>query len=64
MKNTYYDSFIDSWTKQLEMHDLAVSVMEESDQHYHRVRKSMKNHRKRILWNITRAKNLKKAGRV
>jgi hypothetical protein len=54
----FHQEFIDSWTRQLELFDLAFG----STFGYNaKVSKTLRNRRSRILWNITRATNLKKA---
>jgi tRNA nucleotidyltransferase/poly(A) polymerase len=51
--------FIDSWTQELQRHDFTVDALYDTPD-FKKLEKAFKNKRKRILWNITRAKNLKK----
>ena len=59
-QRNFHQGFIDSWTRQLDLHDFAVQAMSDTPE-YKRVKKAFDNKRKRILWNITRATNLKKS---
>lgn len=59
MKLSIHQEFEKSWRESLAQHDLFVNTAKK-DPRFPLLEKHLKNKRKRILWNITRAINLHK----